>query len=59
MGSAPWYIQVKDLLISFWCVLTRFVQCDERLLTQGEAHYCQKRLGHSGKCKTHFGREFN
>lgn len=51
--------KIKNIFVDMWYACIRYEQCDERLAAHGEVHYCQKRKGHDGKCKTCFGREFN
>lgn len=51
--------QFWNMVVAIGHAVTGWEQCDERSLCNGEIHYCQKRSGHFGKCKTCFGREFN
>ncbi len=48
-----------NLLSDMWSAITGQERCNEKLFTQGEIHYCQKKLGHKGRCKTYTNREFN
>lgn len=51
--------KLLTLIVDLWHDFTGWEQCNEKLGGEDGLFYCQKRLGHPGKCKTCFGREFN